>query len=182
MDIASGTHQIGPDTGALNVRTYKDGMGAKLAHDLVLVAHRWGGTVEVGDDPAACSARITIDPTSFEIIEATSGVKPLSDKDRRTIQDNITDDILETDKYPELAFASTAVSGTPPNLTVTGDVTIKDVTRPVDADVRVDGAQLTASLSVSHEAFGMKPYSAMLGAIRLRDDVDVALAVSLPTT
>ena len=41
-------------------------MGAKLAHDLILTASRWNGTMNVdGDNPAASSASLTIDPRSI---------------------------------------------------------------------------------------------------------------------
>lgn len=178
MDIASGTYRIGPDTGTLHVRTYRDGVGARLAHDLVLLAHRWDGTIEVGDDPAGASATLTVDPTSFEIVRATGGVKPISDRDRRTIQGNIAE-ILETDRYPELRFEATSVQGAGTEPTVTGEVTIKDTTRPVEVTVELVGSELAASATISHEEFGMQPYSAMLGAIKLRDDVDVEVRATL---
>ncbi len=75
-------------------------MGAKLAHDLVLRATRWRGTLNVDDNPAQCSATLTVDPSSIEIVEARGGVKGLSDKDRRDIDKNLNEKVLETSKYP----------------------------------------------------------------------------------
>ncbi len=157
-------------------------MGAKLAHDLVLVANQWNGTLNVdGDNPAASSAELSIDPRSIEIVEAVGGVKSLSDKDRRDIDKNINEKVLETGRFPELKFASTSVSGSAPSFNAAGNMTIKGTTRPVNVALDVDGTTVTARTSISQKDFGIKPFSAMMGAIKLRDDVDFELTVDLPS-
>ncbi|MDQ3896730.1 MAG: YceI family protein [Actinomycetota bacterium] len=156
-------------------------MGAKLAHDLTLRATRWSGTLHVDDSPAGCSASVTVDPSSIEIVEARGGVKGLSDKDRRDIDKNINEKVLETGKHSELTFESTSVSGSPPNFKAAGNMTIKGTTRPVNLDLHVSGTTVTAKTTISQKDFGIKPFSAMMGAIKLRDDVDFQLTVNLPS-
>ena len=163
------------------IKSYKDGMGAKLAHDLVLVATQWNGTLNVDDDPGACSATLSIDAKSIDIVGASGGVKGLSDKDRRDIAKNINEKVLETGKFPELKFASTGCSGSAPNFDAAGSLTIKGTTRPVNVALNVDGTTVTAKTSISQKDFGIKPFSAMMGAIKLRDDVDFELTVNLPS-
>ena len=157
-------------------------MGAKLAHDLLLTATQWHGTIEVdADNPAASNATLTIDARSIEILEASGGVKNLSDKDRRDIGKNIDEKVLQTGKYPELTFQSTSVSGAAPNFTAAGNMTIVGTTRPANVALTVDGSDVTATTSISQKDFGIKPFSAMLGAIKLRDDVEFELQLSLPS-
>ena len=156
-------------------------MGAKLAHDLTLRATRWSGTLNVDDNPSQCSATLTIDPTSLEIVEARGGVKGLSDKDRRDIDKNINEKVLETSKHRELKFESTSVSGSPPNLNAAGNMTIKGTTRPVNVALNVNGTTVTAKTAISQKDFGIKPFSAMMGAIKLRDDVEFELTLNLPS-
>lgn len=157
-------------------------MGAKLAHNLVLTPTSWSGTMNVdGDNPAASGATLSIDARSIEIVEAVGGVKSLSDKDRKDIGKNIDDKVLQTGKYPELTFESTSVSGAGPNYDVVGNMTIAGSTRPVNVALAVDGGTVTATTSISQKDFGIKPFSAMMGAIKLRDDVDFELTVELPT-
>ena len=163
------------------INSYKDGMGAKLAHDLVLRATRWSGTLNVDENPARCSATLTVDPSGIEIVEARGGVKSLSDKDRRDIDKNINEKVLETSKFPELKFQSTSVSGSEPNFKVAGNMTIKGTTRPVNVDLNVNGTTVTAKTTISQKDFGIKPFSAMMGAIKLRDDVDFEMTVNLPS-
>ncbi len=157
-------------------------MGAKLAHDLVLTANQWSGTLNVdADNPAASSAALSIDARSIDIVEASGGMKGLSDKDRKDIGKNIDDKVLQTSKFSELTFQSTSVSGAEPNFNVAGNMTIVGNTRPVNVTLAVSGTDVTAKTTISQKDFGIKPFSAMLGAIKLRDDVEFELHVSLPS-
>jgi polyisoprenoid-binding protein YceI len=157
-------------------------MGAKLAHNLVLTATKWNGTLNVDtDNPAGSSANLSIDARSIEILEAVGGVKGLSDKDRKDIGKNIDEKVLHTGKFPELKFESTSVSGSEPNFNVVGNMTIVGTTRPVNVALNVDGSRVTAKTTISQRDFGIKPFSAMMGAIKLRDDVDFELTLDLPS-
>lgn len=54
-----------------------------------------------------------------------------------------SDDFFDAEKYPQVTFKSTAVeSAGPDKLKVTGDLTIKDVTRSVDMDVTLNKAAM----------------------------------------
>ncbi|HJV09250.1 MAG TPA: YceI family protein [Acidimicrobiales bacterium] len=157
-------------------------MGAKLAHDLILSPRSWRGTLNVdADNPAASSAELAIDARSIEILESVGGVMSLSDKDKGKIAKNMEEDVLQSNKFPELTFASTSVSGAAPNFNVAGNMTIRGTTRPVNVALNVNGAQVSAKTSISQKDFGIKPFSAMMGAIKLRDDVDFELTVDLPS-
>jgi polyisoprenoid-binding protein YceI len=157
-------------------------MGAKLAHDLILSPTSWRGTLNVdADNPAASSAELTIDAASIEILETVGGMMTLSDKDRKKIAKNMEEDVLHTSKFPELKFASTSVSGSAPNFNVAGEMTVRGTTRPVNVALNVNGTQVSGTTSISQKDFGIKPFSAMMGAIKLRDDVDFELTVDLPS-
>ena len=157
-------------------------MGAKLAHDLILTPKQWSGTLNVdADNPAASSATLKIDARSIEIVEAVGGMKSLSDKDRRDIGKNIDEKVLQTSKFPELKFASTSVSGSEPNFNAAGNMTIVGNTRPANVAINVNGTQVVAKTTISQKDFGIKPFSAMMGAIKLRDDVEFELTVDLPS-
>jgi polyisoprenoid-binding protein YceI len=153
-----------------------------MAHDLILSPSQWSGTINIdADNPAASSATLSIDARSIEIVEAVGGMKSLSDKDRKDIGKNIDDKVLQTGKHPALTFESTSVSGAEPNFNVAGNMTITGNTRPVNVALTVNGTDVTATTTISQKDFGIKPFSAMLGAIKLRDDVDFELHVSLPS-
>ena len=184
MTIKSGSHSIGPENGKLTVSTYVGGMGAKAGHDLVLEATRWSGTLSIDTgNPGATSVDVTVDPRSLEIVQASGGVKPLSDKDRTEIASN-TDKTLNTGKHPEIRFRSTNVSGNAPRLTLNGDLTIAGNTRPVSLEVTVqDGpseTRFTGKTTIVQTEFGVKPYS-KLGVLKIKDPVDFQIELSLPS-
>ena len=184
MTIKSGSHSIGPDNGKLTINTYVGGMGSKMGHDLVLEATRWSGTVELNaDDPSACRVEVSVDPRSLEVIQATGGIKPLSDKDKGDIAQN-QEKTLQSGKFPEISFKSTSVSGTAPKLSLQGDLTIMGNTKPVTLDVEVeDGGsetRLTGKTTIVQTDHGVKPYSKM-GALKVKDPVDLHVELTLPS-
>ncbi|MDQ6839831.1 MAG: YceI family protein [Actinomycetota bacterium] len=182
MAPPSGTYTIGPNDGSLTVRTKKAGVGAKMAHNLVLEAKSWSGTVTFNaDDPTASNAEVTVQPSSLEVIDFNGGMKPLSDGDRKDIAKNINDKALQTTKYPDITFRSTSVAGGGSAYTVEGQLTITDQTKPATLDVSIDGAQVVIKGRVVQTDFGVKPYSAMLGALKIDDAVEVEGTFALPS-
>lgn len=184
MTIKSGSHSIGPENGKLTVNTYVGGMGAKMGHDLVLEATKWQGTVTIDpDNPAATSVEVKVDPRSLEILQATGGVKALSDKDRGDIASN-SDKTLNTSKHPEITFKSTGVTGTAPNLKLNGNLTISGQTRPITLDIAVQDAggetKFSGKTVLVQTDFGVKPYS-KLGALKVKDAVDLEIQLTLPS-
>ena len=67
-------------------------------------------------------------------------------------------------------------------LAVTGDLTIGSLTRSIDFELRasLEGRCADAVATVTQSAFQIKPYSAMLGALKVRDEVEVLARVTLP--
>ncbi len=184
MTVKSGSHSIGPENGQLTVSTYVGGMGAKMGHDLVLQATRWSGTVNLdADNPAASSVQVSVDAGSLEVVQATGGLKPLTDKDKGDIAQN-QEKTLQYGKHPQITFQSTAVTGSAPNLSVQGNLTITGNTKPVTLAVNVADAggeaKVTGSTKLTQTDFGVKPYSKM-GALKVKDEVDLQIVLTLPS-
>ena len=94
--------RFGPDTGSLEVHTYREGVAAKVGHDLIIEVTKWAAS----DDGGALE--LTADPRSLVVREGNRGVKPLTDKDRASIQKTIEKDILGAQEIP---FRSKSVEG-----------------------------------------------------------------------
>jgi polyisoprenoid-binding protein YceI len=77
------------------------------------------------------------------------------------------------------------VAPTADGFIVQGDLTIVGATRPAELIVVVGliASRLrgTVTTTVVQSSFGIKPYSAMLGALRVRDAVEVRAEVRLPS-
>jgi polyisoprenoid-binding protein YceI len=184
MAPSIGTHEIGPSNASLKALTTKAGLGARLAHDLTLEAKAWSGSIVLDNaNLAASNVEVTVAAASLAVVDSTGGVKPLSDGDRREIASNISEKALLTTEYPDITFRSTSISGQSGAFTVTGDLTIKGTTRPISLAVTVgDDGQVTVRATVVQTQFGIKPYSAMLGTLKISDAVEVRATLTLPAS
>jgi polyisoprenoid-binding protein YceI len=179
MVIAPGTYRLGPDSASLQVRTYREGIGAKVGHDLVLDVTRWDATVEIAEDPSQSSVELTADPQSLEVREGLRGVKPLTERDRGEIRRNIDDKVLHGEP---ISFRSSTVSPVgAEHLVVKGELVMAGSTRPLTAPLDVDAkGRVTGTVPLTQTAWGIKPYRGLMGALKVRDEEEVAIAAQLP--
>ncbi|HKA95697.1 MAG TPA: YceI family protein [Streptosporangiaceae bacterium] len=180
MDAADGNYRVGPESGRLLVKTARTGLGAKAGHDLTIEVTRWRGNVVIDTaNPAGSSVTVEADVDSFEIREGTGGVKPLTDADRADIKNTIRGKLLKTARYPTITFASRRVSGTGESFRIDGDLTIMGATQPVTVEGRLADGHARGSAVVVQSRWGIRPYTAFLGALKLRDEVGVEFDVGL---
>lgn len=170
MSITAGSHRLGPSDGTLWVRTGRTGAVAKAGHDLRLEVTAWEATLEPD------RIELTADATSLRVREATGGMTPLDDGDRANVETTIDDEVL---KREPIVFRSTQVATTSGGLHVDGELTLRGNTAPVAFDVAVDGGALSATATVRQTDFGIKPYSALFGALKVADEVRVELEARL---
>jgi polyisoprenoid-binding protein YceI len=180
MTLPTGRHTLGPDNARLEVRTYREGVAAKAGHDLIIEVTRWDAIVDLGgDDPGASTVELNADSRSLEVREGLRGVKPLTDKDRIEIRKNIDDKILGGEP---ISFRSTSVrpDAGGARLSVDGELTMAGSTRPITADLGVgaDG-RLSGTIAVTQSAWGIKPYRGLMGALKVRDDVEIVIDAEL---
>jgi polyisoprenoid-binding protein YceI len=179
-DVPAGTHAFGPQDGQLLLKVYREGVASKMGHDLVIEVKDWSAKVDVNpEDPGQSSIEATAQVPSFSVIEGTGGAKALSQPDKAEIKKNITDKVLTGS--PTITFRSTGgatLNGT--RASVPGEMTINGTTRPMTLDVTLDGGKARAKFKVVQTEFGIKPFKAFMGALKVRDDVEVELEVSLP--
>lgn len=175
--LRAGTQLLGPEQGSLRVHTYREGMAQKVGHDLVIEVERWEATVEV-EGGAPTRVAFEADPRSLRVVEGLGGVKPLSDKDRQDIQQNMEHKVL---RGQPIAFRSDTVAQAGGRLTVTGELTLAGRGRPSSFELELgENGGLTGTLSVVQSEWGIKPYRGLMGALKVRDAVEIVLDVTLP--
>ncbi|HEV7861380.1 MAG TPA: YceI family protein [Acidimicrobiia bacterium] len=182
MTIKPGTYTLGPSDGTLQVRTGRSGMASKVGHDLTLEASNWNATVTIDADPSRSEVKATIEPRSLEVVAATGGAKPVSEKDKKDIKNNIAG-LLGNNS---ITFQSTSVQAKSDTAaTVTGDLSIAGQSRQATLDLTLqpDGtsARLKGRVPIVQSSFGVKPFSAMMGALKVKDEVEVDIDVRLPS-
>jgi polyisoprenoid-binding protein YceI len=144
--IPAGTWSIDPSWSALEFEVRKLG--------LVTVKGRvpgFTGAITGGETPSVVG---TVDATSITTFEA--------DRDAH-LQ---SPDFFDTQRYPELRFVSTSVEASDDEIVVHGDLTIKDVTKPVELRGTLSGPEndpwgnerigLELSTTIDRTAFGLE--------------------------
>jgi polyisoprenoid-binding protein YceI len=170
-----GTFELGPEDGRLLVRTGRSGLGRRAGHDLTIEATRWSATVEAREPLDASTVEVTVEVDALEVREGTGGVKPLTDQDRAEIKKNLRN-VLDVRRYPRIRFVSTGVRED----AVEGDLTIMGRVKPVRVRAGRDGDRVRGGATVTQSRWGVKPYSAFFGALRLADDVEIEFDLRLP--
>jgi len=182
----SGTYELGPADGQVLVRTGREGLAARAGHDLAIEITRWSvrATVPGAGSGGVAAATLTaeLDLTSLAVRQGTGGAKPLTDRDRRDIQ-NTARKILG--QAAEASFASSRVipspadSGAPAGV-IEGTLTLRGTSRPLRLQVTSPGpGHFRGSATVRQTDFGITPYSGFLGALKLRDEVAVEFDIRL---
>ncbi len=174
------THiRIGPEQGRLLLRTGRKGLAAQAGHDLTIEVARWSGEVELAEDVTASSLGVTADLGSLRVVEGKGGAIPLSERDKREIAATARK-ILNTDRQPEARFTATKISGDTGGGTVEGTLSMLGQDHPLTLTVGHPGEnRFRATGTVIQSEYGIKPYTAMLGALKLADPVGVEVEVTV---
>lgn len=85
------------------------------------------GYIDVSEDPQRSTVEVTIETASV-----TTGTE---DRDNHVK----SEDFLDVENFPEIRFVSTAIEPSGSSWKLTGDLTIKDVTKPVAMDFEFVG-------------------------------------------
>jgi polyisoprenoid-binding protein YceI len=180
MALEAGRHLFGTERGRIVLRTFRDGLAAHAGHDLTIEVGSWSGELTVTDalDPADLEVRIEMG--SLLVREGRGGLKPLTDRDRREIAVTARR-VLGAGRHPDATFSATKFEPADDGGVISGSLTLAAVTRPLQLQVSELGpGHYRATASVRQSDHGIKPYSAFLGALRVRDAVDVEVDINLP--
>ena len=174
-------YKLGPDTATLSVRTKKAGAAAKAGHDLLIEVDDWSATLELGDDPQDSKIELSADPRSLKVLEGTGGAMALEDDHKASIKQTIDDEILNG---APIEFRSTAIKpgADTGSYEVTGQLELAGKREPISFELAVgaDGA-LAGSAIVKQTRWGIKPYSALFGTLKVVDEVTVQIAAKAPS-
>lgn len=176
---AAGKHRVGPDRGSLFLRTGRQGLAASAGHDLRIEVTDWSGELVLGEELAASTVDIGFGTGSLLVREGTGGLKPLSERDKREIAGNARK-VLRSDSHPRGRFTASSVRVGDGGGTVPGTLTLLGIDRPLTLTVtELGGDRYRITGRVIQSEYGIKPYTAMLGALRLADPVDIEAEIDL---
>jgi polyisoprenoid-binding protein YceI len=175
---ASSTHRFRLDAGQSKfiAHALRGGLLWFKGHEHLVAAREFSGEAQITPDK--------ITPASLQLTVKTDSMVETSnaftEPQKQIINRELRELVLEPEKYPEIAFKSTEVTGKPLgngqyDLKISGNLTLHGVTRRVviPAQVTLTGRDLRAvgEFSIDRSDFKVKATSAVHGMIRVRDKV-----------
>jgi polyisoprenoid-binding protein YceI len=167
---AAGIHRLGPENATLSVHTKRGGAAAKAGHDLELHVTAWEGTLDLD----AGSAELSAEATSLRVERGSGGMQTLGNEAKDAIHQTIDDEVL---KKQNVTFRSASVEPDGDGrYRVEGDLTLAGASQPIAFDLVVaDDGTVSGSATVTQTRWGMKPFSALFGTLKVLDDVEIRL-------
>jgi polyisoprenoid-binding protein YceI len=155
-------------------------------HDHAARATELSGTV-VWDpaDATKCKVDITIPVRGLKV--DTAGLRKRAGLEGDTPADDLpkieknmlSSTQLDAERFPDIRYRATSCGGTTGKVKVTGELTLRGVTKPVTTTMTIseDGAAFSATgtLNITHTQFGFKPFVAALGALKNEDALKLVL-------
>lgn len=159
----------------MRVFTFKQGLLSRFAHDLQLALTDF--EVEFGDGKVSGVFRTDGIVVEGAVVKGKLDTKVLSASDCRKILGNIATEVLHSDRYPDARFEA-AVSSDAEGIRLDGTLTLlgRRVACPTIRPVHVGNAWL-AEIPITPSRWGVRPYKAMGGALKLQDKVTIELAL-----
>ena len=159
------------------VYSYKDGLLSKIAHDLKHRVTRF----KVRVDPRTGAVEADVDATSLRVECVVKDGAELSDglsaEEKRKIEGQIMKDVLHADVHPLIHFRSTRVSPADEGMHIEGALSLNDCERPVQTLARRVEHGYQADITIHQPDFNIKPFSAMMGTLKIKPEVVVRVIV-----
>ncbi len=178
MAMQPGTYSLGPEQATLRIRTGRSGAAARAGHDLLIEVTAWRATIQAGAEAAATTLQLTADARSLQVRGGTGGMKSLDEDDKGSIRKTIDEEVL---KGTAIEFRSTHSRQAPEGLEVDGELELFGRRQPVSFALKAgDDGAISAATKLRQSDWGMKPYSALFGTLKVADELTVELEGTLP--
>ena len=168
------------------MRTGRDGPMKSAGHDHVIASVAVEGLVLVSDDAGKSRAdlrlplqQLVVDDPAFR---EKFGLEPgLPESAIEGTTNNMQDKVLESNLFPWATASVRLLSmhETQAELDVTVNVhgTSLDYTVPAELDIGPDALTVSGSMTVQHGDFGLTPFSAAGGLLRVAEDIEIVFEI-----
>ena len=173
------TWDLTAENGELLLFTGTAGRAARTGHNLTIKMGVWEAQADLDDDGHPISVQVEVQVESLEVIKGEGGIAPWTGVEAGTARKNALKS-LDSKKHPLIEYHSTSVTRDGDTYQVAGDLTIHGVTKPHPLTVTADGTTFTAETVVTQSDFSIKPFSLMMGTVKVADDVRLTLTATAP--
>lgn len=166
------TFRIQPSESKFMVTAFRGGLFYFKGHNHLIAIRDFEGEASLDLN--------AVDPASLRMTVKTASLEETSDEftqqQKDIIKKELNEIVLETAKFPEIRFESKTVNGSLKNggfdLTISGDINLHGVTRPVEipARVTVEGDTLHANgeFTLDRKKFNVNATNAFHGFVRVK--------------
>lgn len=180
---AAGQYRIDPAASEIRVLVYRGGLLGGLGHNHVVSSNGIDGHIDVTDNPGDSRVSLELLKDSLVVddpaIRKAAGEKftntVSTDDIAATRRNMLGPDLLDASRVAEIQVNSTRVTGEYPDLTVTADVSVLGVAGelmfPVTVRMTDNKLLATGERSVTHKELGLRPFTAALGTLRVRNEL-----------
>jgi polyisoprenoid-binding protein YceI len=162
--------------GRLLVHTGVTGRAAKMGHRLTIAMNSWLATVRWSSGEPA-EAELTVEVDSLQVLDGEGGVKALSGPEKALSQSNALR-ALDADRFPQIPFHAGDIHKVEGGYRLAGTLEVHGVTAEREIGLRVEDLgeawRLSCEAAVRQSDFGMKPYSMLMGSMKVVDTVTVS--------
>lgn len=169
----------------LEVRVYRDGPMMQLGHNHVITSEALDGVIELRDPRTQSGFTLAL-PLGSLVVDAAAAraaagaefAAPVPEKDREgTTRNLLGPAVLDAARQDVLRLTADSIAGGPGNFTARVRVALRGEERVVDVPLTVELAdgqlRVHANLRLRHADLGLVPFSVALGAVRVRDDIEI---------
>ena len=186
MSLKAGSYCLDTNSGNLNVYTFKEGLLSKLAHDLLIDVTGFKVNLEVPNAGfASGSLELEIQANSLKVVCALKDgerTDALKEKDIADIERDMGVKVLHPDKYPTATFCSKTIQEKDGGYKINGDLSLHGVTKSIDFDIDANGEHIKGMITLLQKDYGIKPFKAMMGTLKIKNEINIDFDLPLNGT
>lgn len=168
-------YRMEPGRSRIIVKAFVTGLLSAFGHNPTIAIRKFEGDVGFSPDaPEKSSLNMRIKADSLEVTD------DVSDKDRREMERQMREEVLEAGRYPEIVFESDSVSVEPVMISqyrakILGKLTLRGITRNCEISAQLivspDTLRANGEFPMRQSDFNIKPVTAVGGTIKLKDEL-----------
>jgi len=175
----------------LTIQVYRGGPLAKAGHNHVIASHDLSGTIYVPPDPMRATFEIRLPLASLSVDEAALRAQAgqdfqaaVPDSAREGTRRNMLGQaLLNAEVFPQIVLRSQSIEsgGTQGDLEVHVEAEVREAPHPILVPIHYDlqSTQLTITgeVPLRQTDLGLTPFSAMLGALQVENEMRVKFRI-----